>query len=287
MKDYKQIVWLASYPKSGNTWLRLLIEAYITESVDLNNIVTSVSDDTSTRYDAGVGSDVRTLPLQIQQLMRPVSLYRLVETYMSERPAEHFPLLVKTHAANLVTNGIAQIPPQLTKKVVHIVRDPRDVAVSFAKHLGEDIDDVIETMMGEHQTLLGSTDKAKCADFISSWKLHTQSYDQMDLCDKLTVRYEDMIDEPVETFTRVLEHIGIKVMQHKLTAALEKIDLKKLQKLEQEQGFIEASPKNKEGFFGNGGSKWREALKPYQVHRIEKMAGSYMEHFNYKGQRAA
>ena len=283
MNSYKEVVWLASYPKSGNTWLRLFIEAYLLGKVDINNIVSSVADDTSTRYNAGIGEDVRTLPVQVQHLLRPMSLFRLVEMYKQERPVEQFPLLVKTHVANIQVNGFVQLPEQLTKKTVHIVRDPRDVCVSFAHHLNFDIDKTIECMGDKYRTLGTDVNKAKVSSYISSWKMHCDSFEQSDGIDTQTFRYEDMVSKPHETFSKILEHIGLPVFDDKVTEALEIVALDKLAAQEKADGFKESSPKNKNNFFGRGGSHWRDELKPYQVKRIEKMSGHYLEHYGYKG----
>lgn len=283
--NHKQIIWLASYPKSGSTWLRLFIEQYLLGKYDLNNLVSSISDNISTRYGAGVGEDVTKLPVDVQMQMRGVGLFRLVRMFQANRPHKDFPLLVKTHSANLIPNGVTMIPPAFTKSVVHIVRDPRSVAISFAKHLGVDIDTAIQ-YMGDDLRVLNSAGDMKMHDFLSSWRLHTKSFVEGDLVDTLTVRYEDMMSDGVPTFSKILDHVGIAVDPARVESSLEAVRLSKLRERERETGFIEASPKNKDGFFGQGGSKWH-TLKPYQIKRLEKFAGPYMERFGYKGRLAA
>lgn len=286
MSNYKQIVWLASYPKSGNTWLRFFIEAYLLGKFDINNPVCSIGDNTSTRHNTGLGKDPRHYPIQIQHLTRHVGLLRMVEQFIQNRPNENFPLIVKTHNANLIPNGVTLLPEQLTSKCIHIVRDPRDVCISFSKHMNIDIDEGIEKMKND-MLVLSTGESLKMEDFVSSWKTHTKSFVEGDILDTITVRYEDMMDYPVETFSQVLEHIGIEAKRERVEKAIDDVEISKMREREKAEGFIEASPKNKEQFFGKGGSHWHEVLKPYQVNRIEKMAGRYMEMFNYKGRKAA
>lgn len=281
--NYKQIIWLASYPKSGNTWLRVFLEAYLLPSFNINQIVTSIGDDISTRHSAGLGKDPREYPIQVQQLTRHMALLRLVELFDQEKPIEGFPLCVKTHNSNHIPNGVTMIPEQLTKSVVHIIRDPRDVAISFSKHLGCSIDKTIDHMSDKLKVLTPGEEQLKMLDFISSWKEHTRSYVENDILNVKTFRYEDMHLDSVKTFSAILEHIGIEPDAERVKKALDDVEISKLREREKKEGFVESSPKNKDGFFGKGGTTWRDTLEPFQIKRIEKMAGSFMERFGYKG----
>jgi len=110
--DYKQIVWLSSYPKSGNTWIRCFVDAYLTGEVDINNLVGSVTDDGSQRCLPGDGSDPSKYPIDVQILTRPMGLLRLVRQFELNKAegGPDIPLFVKTHNAHLVTNGIELLP---------------------------------------------------------------------------------------------------------------------------------------------------------------------------------
>ena len=76
--DYKQIVWIASYPKSGNTWVRCFFDAYFMNEVDINDILCSVTDDLPSAYDIGDGTHIKEHRFEIQQLARPMALLRLI-----------------------------------------------------------------------------------------------------------------------------------------------------------------------------------------------------------------
>ena len=286
--NYRQITWIASYPKSGNTWLRVFLEAFLRGGkYELNNLLCSVADDVATRYQVGDGSDCRSFPVDIQHLARPMSLLRLVRVFDECKPHPDMPLFVKTHTANLVANGVTMFPEQLTKCTVHIVRDPRDVAVSFSKHLGVSIDKAIEYMDDKLRTLNNKTNAPKVDDWISSWKFHTNSFVSSDMVRVKTFRYEDMLHDSLNTFSAILDHVGLDYTKESVQNALDAVDLEKLREKEKATGFIEASLKNKEGFFGKGGSTWNEVLTPAQAYRIEKMAGNFMKKFNYTQRKAA
>lgn len=275
----KEIVWIASYPKSGNTWVRLLLDAYYLGEVDINDMVSSVSDDNSNWHQVGDGSDVRKFPVQYQQLTRPMALLRLVRQYQSTTNDNgiHIPLFVKTHSAHLVANGIELLPECLTKAVIYIVRDPRDVLPSFAKHMGLETDEAIDAFLDTYR-VLEAKDSIKVADLISSWPKHVGSFINGDTHNIRVFRYEDLKSNPVETFAQMLEHAGVKPDMDRVRKAVEITDLAKLKKQESEKGFRESSPYAKDQFFGGE----RKKLTPRQVRRIEKGCQSMLRRLYLK-----
>jgi len=273
--DHQQIVWLASYPKSGNTWVRCFLDAYFLGEVDINEIICSLSDDNSLRHQIGDGSDVRDLPVDLQQLTRPMAMLRLVRMY-NENKIDGVPLFVKTHSANMLTNGIELLPQMLTKAVIHIIRDPRDVAISFAKHMGVDIDTAIE-YMGDKYRVLKTDEGLKVIDFLSSWRMHSLSYYDSDHHNVRTFVYEDMLKNPVDNFCEILRHSGVDPDRERVRKSLEMVKIEKLRAQEEKNGFYESSPRAKNQFFGKGGSRWKEKLTPLQAKRIEKMTQTILK----------
>lgn len=278
--DYKQIIWIASYPKSGNTWVRMFLDAYFLGELDINDMVCSVSDDTVFRHQIGDGSDPRQYPIDIQQMLRPMGLVRLVRAWEENHFAD-IPLFVKTHNCNMIANGIEQIPEAVTKKVIHIVRDPRDVLPSFAKHMGSTHDEALEHMQDKFRVLFGER-AGKMADFISDWGRNAKSYLQTDTHYVKTFRYEDMRKDPKKKFTEILEFAEVPVDEQRLEKALELVDISNIQKREKQDGFKEASPKNKDGFFGGGGKVgWQNKISIKHARQLEKSFGPIMKKLNY------
>ena len=282
--DYNQIVWLASYPKSGNTWVRMFLDSYLLEEVDINDVVCSVTDDRADRMQIGDGSHIAEAPVDIQQLARPMGLLRLVKEFNANNPIT--PLFVKTHSAHMLANGIELLPASLTKSVVYIVRDPRDVVVSFAKHMGSTIDEAIEYMDDRYRVL--TSDPTRCADFLSSWDGHVNSFLNADTHNVRVFQYEEMRRNPVETFSRIVEHMGLPVDKNRVQQALERVELNKLREIEKDKGFVESSPHAKNNFFGHGRiGGWEKKLTPKQVHLIEKKFGRVMKRLGYLKQKVA
>jgi len=286
--SYKEIVWLASFPKSGNTWVRLFLDAYFLQEVNINEIVTSVADDKSSRHALGgeldKHYDVRNLPVDVQWLTRPMALLRMVMAFQLNRrdTGVDLPLFVKTHNAHLVTNGIEALPECLTKAVICIIRDPRDVLPSYAKHMGMDLDEATESMTDKWRVLQAVKDAGKVSDFISSWKMNVDSYINADSHNIKYFKYEDMRAAPEQAFYEILEHAGITPDMDRIKKALELCDLAKVRKMEEKEGFRESSPFAENKFFGKGEiGGWKGKITAKQQRKIEKEFGPTMKRLGY------
>jgi hypothetical protein len=273
--DFKQIVWLSSYPKSGNTWARLFLDAYFLGELDINEILCSIGDDGISRYQIGDGSPVWSYPVDIQQLTRPMAMLRTVRAYQdAEQP---FPLFLKTHQANVVANGIELLPEALTKATIYFVRDPRDVLPSFANHMGSDIDTAISQMTNRYQLLAAAEHRA--ADFLGAWDAHVEAALAARAHNVLLIRYEDLRADPVAWFTRMLEHAGVEVDAERVKAAVELTRLSNLRQKEAEEGFKEASRKASEPFFNTG--KVGKKIPAHAKSKIERAFRKTMKKLGY------
>jgi len=283
--NYKEIIWLASYPKSGNTWVRAFLDAYFMGGVDINALLSSITDDQAMVHQVGDGSDIMEMPAEIQMLTRNMALLRVVRRYADiEKP---IPLFVKTHFANMFINGQELVPELFTKATIFIVRDPRDVLPSFSKHMGVDLDMGL-TWMQEKYRMLNSKNASTVANFLSSWDRHTKSWLNTQSHNLLLVQYEDMKRDPVTVFGKILKHSGIEPDMDRVVAAVELVELDKLRAQEKEHGFGESSPHAKNEFFGKGQvGGWRDKLTQQQVYRIEKAFGSVMKRLGYIEKRRA
>ncbi len=139
-----QLVWIASYPESGNTW------------VWPSCTTTSASPDAP--YDINRLTDLAAADINAERYhrydLRPASQYTVADVQRMRRLVHRDPtaldprlVFVKTHNGKLVTEGALLITPEVTAGAhLYIVRDPRDVAVSYSRHLGCSIDDTIAFM---------------------------------------------------------------------------------------------------------------------------------------------
>ena len=274
--NYRQIVWLASYPKSGNTWVRCFMDAYYVGEVDLNELICSIPDDSLHTHEPWPDSNAVNLPIDIQQLCRPMAMLRSVHVWSQMNTG--VPLYVKTHNAHMISNGIELLPMALTKATIYIVRNPIDVLPSYAKHMGMEIDEAIDAMNHKYRCLSGKD--TRMADFISSWDDNVKSYIQADTHNVQVFRYEDMLKDPVFWFGKILEHAGETPDMERVEKAVELVKLDRLRKKEAKDGFKEASPKADQ-FFGKGGSRSRDKLTTKQMNTIEKYFSHTMKKLGY------
>ena len=168
------IYWLASYPKSGNTWLRIVLanlQANQDIPVSINELPTPIASDRAL-FDriAGIES-ADLLPEEVERL-RP-QIYR----HLAQRSAE--PLLLKVHDAyTFLPCGDPLFPTEITLGVIYILRNPLDVAVSLAAHFDCDLDTAIGYMATDGLTLSSSLEvyRHQFPQRISSWSGHVCSW---------------------------------------------------------------------------------------------------------------
>ncbi|MCK5016498.1 MAG: sulfotransferase domain-containing protein, partial [Candidatus Peribacteraceae bacterium] len=187
-----KIQWLASYPKSGNTWVRLFLEAYLLGRVNINNLVTTCGDSNIHYYQPNSCVPYDQLELYDYGAVRLAALHNMV------RQNRKTFFCVKTHSidANLV--DIPLIPRGYSDKSVYIVRDPRDVAVSWAKHLGQSIDKTITGMITEGFGCPSVAEDKTLQTLYGSWGQNVRSWGLFPVA--LVVRYEDLLNDPEKWF---------------------------------------------------------------------------------------
>lgn len=269
------LVWIASYPKSGSTWMRLFLHAYLTDgTVDINEKHTW-GDMNSKFYEA-------VTPRPIEQLgpcetfwLRTASLFHIANIPHDQ--------LVKTHCCFGRCMGIDLIPCELTKGAIYIVRDPRDVVVSYAKHSNISIGDTISLLCQPD----AFTWKHNIYQYMSDWSTHVESWTSTVFkIDRpfpvLVVRYEDMVNDTLNTFRHVAVAMKTVVDEEKLEKSVFSTRFDNLVHQEEEKGFTEKPEQSKDKFFRQGKvGGWKEILTSAQVRRIETAHGSMMKRLSY------
>ena len=271
------IIWLASYPKSGNTWLRLFLKAY-RDAATLQSIEEMETPIAASRtlLDEALGLESADLLTKELRDLLPLA-YRA----WAALPHEHS--FLKTHDAYSCTRaGEPIFPIEASRCVLHLLRDPRDVAISLAHHNGCTLDEAITQMNDPEYWAANNKVKGQIPQFFSDWSTHTRSWLASPL-PRLTLRYEDMLAEPVVSFARIVEFCGLEPDPQRLNQALEATRFERLQKREAEAGFSERPAKASAPFFRSGRSGgWKEKLTPAQSVSIVKAHGTMMRQFGYE-----
>jgi len=186
---------------------------------------------------------------------------------------------LKTHHAKITMDGIPMIPPRLSRGALYIVRDPRDVAISFADHMGCTIDEAIDNMANNQMTI--HKDNNSLYHVLLSWSSHVDSWTiQNTDVQTAVLRYEDLLDRPNKSWAQVLEALGLPIDQKKLVEAKERVEFARLQEQEVDSGFKEVGKGQK--FFRSGkAGAWKELLTEEQVKQIEGNHKITMERWGY------
>lgn len=276
------ITWLASYPKSGNTWARLFLQAYGADAqLDINERSGPVWHDADSKVwkevlKAKDDAELDAYPEWEYHCHRGAVLMRFVKHYAKDRDGQ---VWLKTHIPRWNMDGLEMIPAGMTRGAVYIVRDPRDVVISFADHLGISIDHTIDFMAAGNSQLLMNGKREN----IGSWSLNVGSWID-DACPfpRCVLRYEDMLTDPEASFTLLLKAFGIPAETGRLRRAIEHTAFDVLRTQEDAAGtFINVS-EHQDRFFRSGkAGAWRNVLSPEQAARIEADHGDVMRCLGY------
>jgi len=267
-----KMAFVASYPKSGNTWIRTTCAAYaIGRTADLQDLVKH--DDIGTfEYQSVSPIPVNTLGLDAEALLRPSAMLVLSRKIDSVT-------LVKSHHACMEVNGLPLFHEEWTRRVVNPVRDPRDVACSVKDHFGMSYEEAVEFMDYGQATIGG---QGKCHHMLGTWSDHVGSWMRTDRVPVHAVRYEDMLEDPEKEFRDILSFLGIEeIEEERLEMAVEGTSFENMQEIEEKHGFPEKSPRQDRFFRKGTHGAWREELTEKQVRTIEEDHGEMMETLGY------
>ncbi len=273
------IVWLASYPKSGNTWMRAFLHNLFhneARPADLNRMQGEIlqSDGALMWFQMMDERPVSEWSPEDVAAMRP----KVCELIAKGQPGSIF---CKTHNALMTVHGHPTINLGVTSGAIYIVRNPLDVAASSADFLGTGLDQAIEIMATEYLEMPHDPERNNVSIVAGSWSQHVESWTG-GASDRLhVVRYEDMIDKPSATFGSVARFLGLKPSRQRLLRAIRNSSFRTLQSQETAGGFKERSDHQKRFFRRGKAGGWKDELSESQVQRICEAHGEQMKRFGY------
>lgn len=257
------ILWLASYPKSGNTWVRAFLANYLADRplpVDVNTLPDFAYGDMRANYYAQVsGRPAAELAEREITRLRP-QVHRFLA---QSRPGLVF---VKTHTLMTVIDGVPSITPEATAGAIYVVRNPLDVAVSFAHHYGLTMDQGARAVCFSGLEI--EPKDGHIRQVIADWSSHVRSWLAAPGLNRLMLRYEDMLASPQRTFASVSDFLRLPKDRERLKRAMRHSSFRVLAQQEQQGGFVERS-KNADRFFRRGqAGSYRDELSAEQVQMI-------------------
>ena len=280
------IIWLASYPKSGNTWLRSLLASYYFSkdgSFDFK-LLDNIDQFPSTQFfrdkkdTFSAPEDTSNLWLSEQEKINQDNKIRFL----------------KTHNALCKINSNSFTNEKNTLAGIYIIRDPRNIVTSIANHYQVDVNKAFDFMKDEKKALIEKVNERYLGFVpILSWALHQESWIKCTKFPILTIRYEDLQLETFQTFIKVIKFINKLsnlenlINETKAKKSIISCEFEKLKKLENKNGFSEAmvdkKTKKKISFFNLG--RENDYKRLLQTNLIDEMSSLYnqqIKKFNYE-----
>ena len=276
------IIWIASYPKSGNTWIRSIISSYFFSDTGKFNfdLLENIPQYPSSKY--------FKFPIK-----KPgeVSLYW--KSTQDELSKNNKNVFLKTHNAMVALNGRDFTSSTNTLGSIYIVRDPRNIISSMKNHY--DFDDYSETfdfMVNKKKFIWDERENNNYSSFqfLGSWSDHYKSWLKNSSFKTLLVKYEDLEKDCYSTSLKIIEFINflkgenVKVDEKKLFNCIQTTNFDILKKKEIETGFQESikyKDKKKDFFYLGPKNKWQEKLPKDILSRVKKEFIDDLKYFNY------
>ena len=278
----KNIVWLASYPKSGNTWLRVFLANLLSDGTKpfpidhLSRVIPNAAARSAFDAELGIDSD----DLHFDECDRLREGYH---RFVSGKAASV--LYYKIHDAfSFLPDGCCLIPRDATRNAIYLIRNPLDVAVSYANHSAIGLDRAIDWINSEKVSLCGDSRRShnQLRQRLLSWSGHVRSWTERNCGFEVHVmRYEDMKQDPETVFTQAVRFVGMDVSADRIRKAMAFSGFEELKRQEEQNGFVE-KPMQCGSFFHKGETgSWRAALSRDQALRIIRRHRDTMDRFGY------
>jgi len=281
------IIWIASYPKSGNTWIRSLLSAYLySEDGNFNfNLLKNILKFPSKKYLKYFTKDFSDI--------KKVSEYWIASQERINLQNENKSIFLKTHSALCTLEKNPFTNKKNTQAVIYIVRDPRNVITSIGNHYSLNIEESYNFMIDNNRILTGDKwggDNFGISEVLGSWSKHYKSWKNIKFAPILNVKYEDLINDTEKSLFQIINFLNkfteIKIDNKKISKTVESCSFENLRKMEKNEGFIEAAHSeklNKKIDFFHLGEKnnWKNLLNQEMEKKIKEEFHHEMKELKY------
>jgi len=274
------IIWLASYPKSGNTLLRSILVSLIFNekgNVDFNQLHHISNFPTGIFFEKFTSNYGK---------VKEISKYwiKAQEELNQNKKLKFF----KTHNALCKIDGNAFTDSKNTIGTIYIVRDPRDIIVSASRYYNKSHNEIKDNMFNQHMDLINNYNGKAVSTFLGSWSDHYNSWAK-NKKNTLLIKYEDLINNKKSEIKKILFFIGrftkLSIDESKIKNCIETSSFENMKSMEN-RGLFKESSKDSDGniipFFVKGKiGNWRDHLDEKIAKEIENKFKKEMEELGY------
>ena len=280
------IIWIESYPKSGNTWLRALLASYYftNEGSFSLSLLDKIDNFPSDKFFKEYNDQFSKV--------EDTSKYWLKEQEKINKKNKI--TFLKTHSAICKINGNSFTNKENSIGAIYIVRDPRNVITSISNHYQISIEDAFQFMKDEKRGIINKNDGRYLGfQAVWSWSINQKTWVENKLFPVLVIKYEDLLNETYNTFRKAIEFIN-KISNSSKTFdkskgknSIKNTSFEKLQRMENDHGFAEAMNKkgtNKKIKFFNLGQKnnYKNLLSQDLIIKMNEFYKQELIKFNYE-----
>ena len=274
------IVWLAAYPKSGSTWTRTVLTNYLRADdapASINDLIGGTGGSRREWFDDHLG--LESSDMTPDEVLRHRPLFQ--EQLAAELPR---PTFFKAHDAYILNAAGAPVfSAAAAAGAVYLIRNPLDVAVSYAHHMNRSTDWAVAKMGRATAAEWGSASgiHAVMPQRLLSWSSHVRSWLEQREIPLHVARYEDMLADPAGVFGAIVRFAGLDCEAARLGAAIEHASFDRLRAQEAQAGYAEKQPTARSFFRSGTAGGWRSTLDRRQVQTLVDAHGPIMERFGY------
>ena len=278
--------YIASYPKSGNTWVRIFI-------IELLNLISTNPKTIKLNSDICTGEIVSSRMWVDDQLGITSSdldekelfniRYKLGSTpyTYSDKYSFH-----KVHDS--FVSPTSQKSPIVSLKnckgIIYIIRNPIDIVISLSHYYSWDYEKSIEFMINSQSSLCSRQDKSftQVKQHLGRWDEHVLSWTSKKITPLIIIRYEDLINFPYKNFSKISEFLYITNNKELINSAIEKTSFENLKQKEiDEGGFVENSSKKGKFFRSGKVGEGYKKLNKDQLNKLNFEFGKTLQKWDY------
>jgi hypothetical protein len=277
------IIWIASYPKSGNTYIRSFLASYYFSKKG--------------KFDFSLLMNILQFPSIRFSQKDFLSFNDAAQNWVSNQNFffdKGKIIFLKTHNSLNKFNNIEFTTNNETAGAIYVVRDPRNVITSMCHHYSFSLDYALEKMLNEEASLSEKASNGDCSNFtyLGSWSDHYKSWKNNKQFKVLFVKYEDLKDHKEESFKKIINFIeelkgnkNEKLNEIKFQNSISSTKFINLKNKETNEGFNESyiSKNGKKINFFNLGfkNKWQNLLPQNMLDKINKQLDEEIRELGY------